>query len=109
MAHYLLRYSVAADYLERRAAFRAAHLDHARAAVARGELLLGGAIEDLGEGALLLFAADGPEVVERFAGDDPYVRSGLVSSWRVDRWVTVVGEAAAEKIVGDAAAEPIAS
>jgi uncharacterized protein len=30
-------------------------------------------------------------VAERFAADDPYVRNGLVRSWRVREWTTVVG------------------
>jgi uncharacterized protein YciI len=37
--HYLLFYDVVPDYLERRIAYRQAHLDLARAAQERGELL----------------------------------------------------------------------
>jgi uncharacterized protein YciI len=40
--HYLLFYDVADDYVTKRAAFRAAHLDHAWRAHARGELVLAG-------------------------------------------------------------------
>jgi len=39
--HYLLFYDVADNYVERRAPFRAAHLAHAKEALARGELVLG--------------------------------------------------------------------
>ena len=42
--HYLLFYDVVDDYVRRREPFRAAHLAHARRAVARGELVLGGAL-----------------------------------------------------------------
>ncbi len=42
--HYLLFYDVVEGYAERRHAFRAAHLAHARRAVERGELVLGGAL-----------------------------------------------------------------
>lgn len=98
MAHYLLRYTVAADYLERRGDYRAVHLAYARDAVARGELLLGGAMDDTSQGAMLLFQSDGPEVAEAFAASDPYVVNGLVSAWRVDRWMTVVGRQAAERV-----------
>lgn len=45
MKHFLLTYTLAADYLERRPEFRQVHLAHARAAVGRGELLLGGALD----------------------------------------------------------------
>jgi len=36
---YLLFYDVVTDYTERRKKFRAAHLEHARRAVERGELI----------------------------------------------------------------------
>ena len=42
--HFLLFYDTAPDYLERRGAFRGAHLALAWAAAERGELVLGGAL-----------------------------------------------------------------
>lgn len=98
--HYLLFYDVVADYAERRAAFRAAHLAHARRAVERGELLLGGALANPVDGAVLLFRASSPAVPEAFALADPYVTNGLVTRWRVREWTTVVGEGAALPLVG---------
>lgn len=89
--HYLLFYDVAPDYAERRLTFRAAHLGHARAAVARGELVLGGALADPIDGAVLLFRGDSPVIAETFAAGDPYVVNGLVTRWRVREWTTVVG------------------
>ena len=41
--HYLLFYDVVDDYVNRRAPLRGAHITLARQAVARGELVLGGA------------------------------------------------------------------
>jgi len=93
--HYLLFYDVGADYLERRAALRGAHLAKAWAAHARGELLLAGALADPVDGAVFLFAGDSPQVAEAFAREDPYVVNGLVKRWRVREWTTVVGEGAA--------------
>ena len=92
---YLLFYDVVSDYAERRLPFRAAHLVHARAAVARGELVLGGALADPIDGAVLLFTGSSPAVAETFAAADPYVTNGLVTRWRVRTWTTVVGEHAA--------------
>lgn len=92
--HYLLLYDVVDDYVERRAAWRGAHLALARAAVDRGELVLGGALADPPDGAVLLFRGDSPEAAERFAAADPYVVNGLVTRWRVRPWATVVGPAA---------------
>jgi uncharacterized protein len=98
MAHYLLIYDVADDYLERRAAFRAEHLTLAWAAHERGELLLGGALADPVDGAVLLFTGDTPAAAEAFVAADPYVRNGLVKRWRVRPWTTVVGAGAASPL-----------
>jgi hypothetical protein len=94
MPHWILTYDLAPDYLERRAALRDEHLTLAREAVARGELLLGGALEPA-EQALLLFQGDDAAGAELFARSDPYVVQGLVRSWTVRRWTTVVGAGAA--------------
>jgi hypothetical protein len=93
--HYLLFYDVVEDYTERRKLFRADHLGYARQAVARGELVLGGALGDPVDTALLLFQAESPAVAESFARNDPYVTNGLVKSWRVREWTTVIGPGAA--------------
>ena len=89
--HYLLFYDVDPDYVERRAPLRAAHLAYARQAVERGELVLGGALDDPVDGAVLLFKAESRAVAEDFARADPYVVNGLVTAWRVREWTTVVG------------------
>jgi len=96
--HYLLIYDAAADYLERRPAFRDEHLRLAWQAQARGELVLAGALADPVDGAVLLFTGDSPAVAEAFAAADPYVSHGLVRSWRVRAWTTVVGNDAATPI-----------
>jgi uncharacterized protein YciI len=92
--HYLLFYEVGDDYLSRRAEFREAHLQKAWSASERGELVLGGALANPVDGAVLLFRGDSPEVAETFAKADPYVTSGLVKRWKVREWTTVVGESA---------------
>ena len=96
--HYLLFYEAGEDYAERRAAYRDEHLKKAWAASDRGELLLGGALTDPTDSAVLLFQGDSPEVAERFARADPYVTSGVVKSWRVRPWKTVAGTHAAEPL-----------
>ena len=96
--HYLLIYDVVDDYVQRRAAFRDRHLALAWQAQARGELVLGGALADPVDGAVLLFSGDSPAAAEAFAAADPYVRNGLVTRWRVRAWATVVGANAATPI-----------
>jgi uncharacterized protein YciI len=92
--HYILFYDVRPDYVEKRGQFRDLHLKHARAAYDRGELLLGGAMADPVDGAMLVFRGDSPATAETFAQSDPYVTNGLVTQWRVRKWNTVIGDGA---------------
>lgn len=96
--HFLLIYDVSPDYLARRGEYRNEHLRLAWDAHARGELLLGGALADPADGAVLLFQGETSEAAERFAQNDPYVANGLVQRWRVRPWTTVVGEWAASPV-----------
>ncbi|HEX7022325.1 MAG TPA: YciI-like protein [Trueperaceae bacterium] len=96
--HYLLFYELAGDYLERRSAFRAEHLELARRAEKRGEIVLAGALADPADRAVLLFQGDSQSVAEEFARKDPYVVNGLVTSWTVRPWTTVVGKDAAHSV-----------
>lgn len=88
--HYLLMYDFVSDYLARRPAHRNEHLALCKEAVARGELVAGGAVGDPPESGLLLFQGAAGHA-ERFAAADPYVRHGLVTRWQVKPWATVVG------------------
>ena len=96
--HYLLIYDVVDDYVTRRTPLRGAHIGHARAAVERGELVLGGAFANPPDGAVLMFKGDSPAAAETFAKSDPYVVNGLVKNWRVREWVTVIGKDAEVKL-----------
>jgi len=93
--HYLMFYEYVDDILERRGEFRNAHLAKAWQASGRGELLLGGALANPVDGAVLLFKCDSAAVAEEFARTDPYVINGLVKRWYVREWSTVVGADAA--------------
>lgn len=91
MPYFALIYDVIDDYLARRAAHRDEHLQLAREAHARGELLLGGAFAEPADRALFVFRAADKSVVEDFARNDPYVRHGLVTKWEVRAWTVVIG------------------
>jgi uncharacterized protein len=98
MKHYLLQYDLASDYLDRRPQYRNEHLTLAWQAQERGELVLAGALADPVDGAVFLFRGDSPTAAEAFARADPYVTNGLVQSWRVRAWTTVVGADAATPV-----------
>lgn len=93
MTYFALIYDVIDDYVAQRAIYRDNHLELARAAVERGELLYGGAFDDPVDGALLVFKAQDASIVEEFARNDPYVTNGLVTRWRVRPWTVVIGAA----------------
>lgn len=96
--HYLLFYDVVEGYVEKRVPFRNAHLTYANKAVESGELILGGALANPVDGAILLFKGTSPAVAEKFAEADPYVQNGLVKKWHVREWTTVVGKDAANSL-----------
>lgn len=98
MKHFLLFYEVGADYVEKRAQFREAHLKKAWESNARHEMILGGALADPTDGAVILFRGESRDVAENFAKSDPYVQNGLVTHWYVREWSTVVGEMAAHPV-----------
>lgn len=89
--HFILFYDYVDNVVERRAPFRDEHLKLAREARGRGELLLAGAFADPVDGAALVFQADSQKAVEAFATRDPYVKNGIVTSWRVRPWTVVIG------------------
>lgn len=94
MKHFLLFYEFGEDYLERRPAFREAHLKKAWAAQEVGQLILAGAFANPVDGAALLFRSESAHLVESFARTDPYVVNGLAIKWWVREWTTVTGEGA---------------
>ena len=87
--HFLLIYDVVDDYVVRRAPFREEHLTLAKEFVAADELLLGGALDDPVDRAVLLFRSS--EAAEAFVSRDPYVKHHLVVSWSIRKWTTVAG------------------
>lgn len=91
MEYWLLFYDVVGDYIERRAPHREAHFGHLHKYEETGELVLGGALADPPDGAVLVFRTPSVEAVEEFARDDPYVKAGVVTGWRIRRWTVVAG------------------
>lgn len=88
--YWILFYDVVDDYIERRAPLRSEHLSLAESSQRLGFLVMAGAYDDPADGAALVFKADDAAVVEQFVRDDPYVREGLVTSWRIRRWNVVI-------------------
>jgi uncharacterized protein YciI len=93
----LLLYDYVEDILERRAPFREAHVARIREAHEQGVLLMAGALAEPVDGAVLVFTTDDRSVVEDFVARDPYVREGLVTTWRIRLWNVVIGRPAVNR------------
>lgn len=91
MQHFALIYDLVDDYIDRRAAFRAEHLKLAEEWRARGEVVLAGAFAEPADQALLIFRTADRSGPETFVQQDPYVKHGLVKSWKVRPWNVVIG------------------
>ena len=104
MPYFALFYEVVDDFVARRAPFRDEHLLLAREAHLRGDLVLGGALAEPADGALIVFRGPSPDAASAFAERDPYVRHGLVKHWKVRPWSVVVGNdaLAVQSTTGDA-------
>lgn len=99
MPYFALTYEVVEDFINKRTPFRPSHLKEVREAHARGELIMAGALGDPA-GALLVFRAADTTTAENFAKADPYVKNGLVASWKVRPWTVVVGQDPSETLPG---------
>jgi uncharacterized protein YciI len=89
--HFVLLYDVVDDMVTKRAPYREEHLKLIRDGHSKGEIVMAGAVGDPVDGALLVFRSDTPEVAERFARADPYVKQGLVIRWKIKPWTVVAG------------------
>jgi hypothetical protein len=49
------------------------------------------------DGAVFIFNSH--DAAEEFAKADPYVRNGVVKSWRVRKWMTVIGEGSTKVVM----------
>jgi uncharacterized protein len=89
--YYILFYKTIDDYTERRKPFREEHLKLGQNAFKNGTLIMGGALSDPADSAVLIFKGESPTVAEEFAKNDPYVKNGLVVEWKVRQWTVVIG------------------
>ena len=89
MSYYILTYETITTYLEKRAQYREEHLNLANKYVDLGQLIMGGALENPADKAVLVFKCD-EETVKKFVANDPYVKNGLVNHWHIRKWNVVV-------------------
>jgi uncharacterized protein YciI len=87
---YMLIYDVVDNYVERRSVLREEHLKLASEYAERGILILGGALADPVDQAVLVFEAESTAPIESFIARDPYVQNGLIRSHRIRPWTVAI-------------------
>ena len=89
--HYLLRYTYVEGIDSRREPYRDQHLAALWAQADAGRVLIaGGAGVPVSEGVIVWDVED-PQVIHEFAQSDAYMAAGLITSYDVVPWRTVVG------------------
>ena len=91
MNYYILKYKLADNYLQDRGQYRAEHLGMAKEVSENGKLVLGGAMDEPADEAILIFRSKDEKVATAFAENDPYVKNGLIKEWTVRKWNAVIG------------------
>ncbi|MFA5330418.1 MAG: YciI-like protein [Prolixibacteraceae bacterium] len=89
--YYILFYKTVDNYVEKRTPFREEHLALAQKAHENGSLVLGGALADPADTAVLVFKGDSSRVAEEFVQSDPYIKNGLIAEWSIRTWTVVIG------------------
>ena len=89
--YYMLLYDYVEDVAARREPVRPEHLALVQEFYERGDLVMAGAWAEPLDGAALLFRVDDRATIEGFVERDPYVRTGIVTDWRIRPWNVVVG------------------
>lgn len=88
----MLTYITGDDYIQRRAPFRNQHLSLAKEYHDKGLLLMGGALSDPADKAVLIFKCQDKTAIENFVLKDPYVQNGIIASWEIREWKVVIGK-----------------
>lgn len=85
---WLLKYDYVEGILEKRGPYREEHLGLANELVKQGKMLCAGPYADA-SGALFIFSKSQTDAIE-FIEKDPYVKAGLVPSYKVVQWAVGV-------------------
>lgn len=84
---YLLRYDYIPDVLEKRGPYREGHLGLAKKMVEEGTCISAGPTGEPGQdpnGGLFIFTTE--EAAKEYVAGDPYVKNGIVSSYKILEW-----------------------
>lgn len=86
-----MKYAAAIEYSQDKArvdAARPAHRAYLTSLIEKNQLFASGPFED-GSGALIVYEADSPEVVEALMKADPFFAAGVFLTWTIRPWKVV--------------------
>ena len=89
--HYLLRYAYVEGIDSLREPYRAEHLSRFWTQVDAGRVVLGGGAGDPVSEGIIVWHVEDPQVIHDFVKHDPYMTAGLITSYDVVPWRTVIG------------------
>jgi uncharacterized protein YciI len=89
---YIVQYDYVENVMEKRAPFREAHLAHLGKQVERGNMILGGTVNQPPTGALLIFRNLKIDDIEQVIHEDPYVINGIVTKYTINPYIAVAGD-----------------
>lgn len=96
--HYLLRYSYVEGIDSLREPHRDQHLSDLWEQADAGRVVLAGAAGEPVTEGVIVWDVEDPQVIHDFAKRDAYMVAGLITSYDVVPWRTVVGQAAASPL-----------
>jgi len=89
---YILFYHTIDDYVQKRQAYRKDHLDLLNVELEKKHVVLGGALEDPADQAIIIWQVDDKQIIEDFVARDPYVKNGLISKYEIRSWNVVINK-----------------
>ena len=88
--YFILFYHTVHDYVEKRAPYRSEHLKLLNIELKKKHVVLGGALNDPTDQAVIIWNVEDKKIIEDFVASDPYVRNGLVSKYEIRSWNVVI-------------------
>ncbi|WP_075344695.1 YciI family protein [Tenacibaculum agarivorans] len=89
--YYILNYRASENFNEEKKLYQNEHIQLMKKAYEKGELILAGGLLNPSNGGMLIFNVLDQKIVEEFAKNDPYVKSGIIEKWDIRPWNIVIG------------------
>jgi uncharacterized protein YciI len=89
---FVLLYDYVPNMIELRGPHRAGHLEWANGFVRKNQLIVAGPTEPSVDGGVFIFQGKDKSLVEEYVKNDPYMKAGLISSYKIKEWTVTIGK-----------------